>query len=383
MAWLFLSSLCAVECGSASAQPGGPASAVASQRDNALTLEQRGQFAEAERVWQSIAKAEPKSAEAFAHLGLIAARGQRFDEAIAFYIQGYSLEPDFPELQMNLGLALFKAGHIKESIEPFTNELRKHPGDHRLTVLLGMAHYSMGDYLVSIPYLKRAVEALPENLAMRLALARSCLWSRRPICVLDVYRQFVALHQESAEMDMLEGQALDETGDDAAALQQFRSALQTNPKQPYAHFALGFLLWKQGHFGLALPEFLAELASDPRDTAARAYLADCYVQLSDRVKAQEELEKLLARGDLPAMVYRDAGFIYAELGRNQDALENLRKAIALDPENAQARRQLAKLYQSMGRSAEAKEQLVATASTPVQKRGTLFLADLIADAQAP
>ena len=39
-------------------------------RQNALTLEQRGQNAEAEQAWQSIASSNPQSAEAYAHLGL-------------------------------------------------------------------------------------------------------------------------------------------------------------------------------------------------------------------------------------------------------------------------------------------------------------------------
>src|SRR5436309_10317206 len=148
-------------------------------RQNALTLEQRGQNAEAEQAWQSIARSNPQNAEAFAHLGLIEARQERYDDAIANYRKALALNPALPGLQMNLGLALFKAKDFKDSIKPFTAEFKKHPDDQRLTVLLGMAHYGMGDYFVAIPYLTKAAERDPQSLPLRLTLAHSCLWSKQ------------------------------------------------------------------------------------------------------------------------------------------------------------------------------------------------------------
>ena len=57
---------------------------------------------------------------------------------------------------------------------------------------------------------------------MRLTLAHSCLWSKQYDCVMEVYKEILALNAESAEADMLAGEALDEKGDDAGAIEQFR-----------------------------------------------------------------------------------------------------------------------------------------------------------------
>ena len=43
-------------------------------RQAAMQLEQQGKNAEAEQAWRSIAKANPRNAEAFAHIGLLEAR---------------------------------------------------------------------------------------------------------------------------------------------------------------------------------------------------------------------------------------------------------------------------------------------------------------------
>jgi tetratricopeptide (TPR) repeat protein len=324
-----------------------------STRQQALALEQQGQNTEAEQLWRGIAQKDPHNPEAPAHLGLLEARQQRYSEAIPFYRQALALDPNLPGLEMNLGLALFKTNQFPAALKPFTAELRKHPGDPRLIILLGMTHYGMGDYLVAIPYLRRAAEQEPGNLTLRLTLAHSCLWSKQYQCVLDTYKQILALNAESAEADMLAGEALDSKGDNAGATQYFRSAARANPKEPNVHFGLAYLLWTQNHYAEAASEFQAELDNDPHHVQARAYLGDSYAQLNDYAKAQPELEKALAADPSIAFVHRDLGMVYAELGRKEDATRELERAIALDPSDVAPHLRLAKLYQSMGKKEQA------------------------------
>ncbi len=181
-------------------------------RSRAMALEQKGLNAEAEQIWSGIADADPQNAEALAHLGLLEARQEHYDKAIDYYRRAVAINPDLPGLQMNLGLTLFKAAQFPDAIKSFASEIRKHPGDQRLTILLGMAHYGMKDYLVAIPYLKRATERDPQSIALRLALAHSCLRSKQYQCVLNVHEEILALKPDSAEADMLAGEALDQMG---------------------------------------------------------------------------------------------------------------------------------------------------------------------------
>ena len=165
------------------------------------------------RFGSAIAKADPRDAEAYAHLGLLEARQEHYEAAIDYYRRALAINPDLPGLQMNLGLALFKVAQFPDAIKAFTSEIKRHPGDLRLTILLGMAHYGMKDYLVAIPYLQRAAEQDPQNVTLRMTLAQSCLWSKQYQCVLKVHKQLLALKAESAEADMLAGEALDQMGD--------------------------------------------------------------------------------------------------------------------------------------------------------------------------
>jgi tetratricopeptide (TPR) repeat protein len=259
---------------------------------------------------------------------------------------------------MNLGLACFKANRFPEAIRAFRAEIDKQPPDspaaQRLTILLGMAHYGMGDYFVAIPYLQRAAAEDPQSLPLRLTLAHSCLWSKQCDCVMSVYKEILALNADSAEADMLAGEALDEKGDDAGAIEQFRAAARADPKLVNVHFGLGYLLWKQHHFDEAAKEFQAELENDAGQRQARAYLGDSLVELNQYEQAQPDLEKAAAEPAAPAMVHRDLGVVYAEAGRKEDAAAELLKAIALDPGDVSPHWRLGKLYQSMGRKDAAK-----------------------------
>lgn len=347
-------------------------SAQGNDRATALSLEQKGQNLESEQIWQAISLKEPHNAEALAHLGLLESRREHYDIAISNYRQALALNPNYPGLQMNLGLALFKATQFPEAIKAFTAEIQEHPGDQRLTILLGMAHYGMGDYLVAIPYLKQAAVKDPQNLPLRMTLAHSCLWSKQYDCVLEVYKEILALNAESPEADMLVGEALDEKGDGAGAIEQFRAAEKANSKEPNVHFGLAYLLWKQSQFDEAAKEFQAELKNDPTHHQARVYLGDAYVELNDYARAQSELEKAVAADPSSALVHRDLGIVYASQGRNEDAVKELQQAIALDPNDVAPHWRLAKLYQSMGRKDEAKAEFTRASAMNKQSSQALY-----------
>lgn len=350
-------------------------------RSRAMALEKDGQNAEAERIWEGMIKGDPRDAEALAHLGLLEARQERYETAIDYYRRARAINSDLPGLQMNLGLALFKVAQFPDAISTFSSELRKHPGDLRLTILLGMAHYGMKDYLVAIPYLQRAAEHEPQNLTLRLTLAHSCLWSRQYQCVLKVHEQILALKGETAEGDMLAGEALDRIGDSAGAEKAFRSAVVANPKEPDVHFGLGYLLWIQRKWADAANEFQLELENKPQHVKARIYLADSWLQQNEIAEALPELEKFVA-GDQPdPLAHRDLGIIYANSGRNEDAIRELKMAIESDSRDAEPHLLVAKVYRSMGRGDEANGELDRAGKLP--SRNHLSLEEMIDSIEAP
>jgi len=336
------------------------------QRQRAIALEQQGRNAEAEAAWRVFARAEPGRAEPYAHLGFLEARQEHYAEAVPLYRKALVLDPAMPGLNMNLGLALFKSGALKEAIQIFTPLLKSEPASSpealRLTTLIGIAHYGLGEYAASVPELKAATVSDKKNLPFRLMLAQSCLATKQYPCVMDVYHEILMLNAESAEADILAGEALDEMQDRPQATQQFRAAVKADPQAPNAHFGLGYLLWTQMQYEEAAENFRAELEIDPNHTQSMAYLADCDIRMSQPEAALPLLKKALQIDSNNELAHLNMGILDADAGHQEDALLELRKAVTLRPSDVNAHFRLARLLKAMGRKAEAQVEFDKTSS---------------------
>ena len=94
------------------------------QRQTAIALEQQGNASAAETAWRAFLKDHPSDSEAYAHLGFLEARQEHYTEAVTFYRKALALNPAMPGLRLNLGLALFKSGELKEAIQTFKSSLK-------------------------------------------------------------------------------------------------------------------------------------------------------------------------------------------------------------------------------------------------------------------
>lgn len=332
--------------------------AAGTTRDGAFALEQQGKNAEAEAAWRLYLKAHTANAEANAHIGLLEARQEHYKEAIPFYRKALALNPAFPGVRLNLGLALFKGGELRLALEQFKMLLKSAPASspeaQRLTILVGMAHYGLGEYAEAVPYLKEAAASDAQNLQLRLALAHSCLWSKQYQCVLDVYHEILTLNAESAEADMLAGEAQDELKNHAGAIEQFRAAVKANPMEPDVHFGLGYLLWSQRQYPEAASEFEAELKNNPKHVQAMIYLGDAQMQMNHPEAAEPLLENATHIDAGRELAHLDLGILFADAGRKDDALREMKEASRLAPEDVTVHWRLGRLYKAMGKKDESK-----------------------------
>ena len=373
---LLLVGLPALQGDQAAAKAGDP-------RPAAFHFEEQGDTANAQIAWEAVLKLHPQDAEAHAHLGLLEARQEHYNEAITHYREALAVSPNMPGLRLNLGLALFKAGKMKEAATAFLPILKDLPPDSqealRVTTLIGLARYGAGEYAGAVPFLKKAVAADAQNLPFRLTLAQSCLWSKQYQCVLDVYREIVNLNENSAEADMLAGQALDEMKDRPGAIEQFRAAVQADPKMPDVHFGLGYLLWAQLKFDEAAKELEAELANNPNHAQALTHLADCHIQMNNPQAALPLLEKAVGLDPRIELAHLDLGVLYANDGKKDDALRELKKAEQLDPSDQNVHWRLGRFYKSIGKKAEAEIEFEKTRN--LQKASDKSIFDKLHSAQ--
>jgi len=336
----------------------------AGQRDAAIGLQQQGQLVQAAAAWQDILKTHPADADAYANLGVIESQQEHYVEAVRYYHKAVAISPSMPGLRMNLGLALFKAGEMKDAAGVFVRlyhqEAADSPDAQRLRLLIGMAEYGARQYATAVPYLRDAMARDPQNLPYRLVLAHSCLWSKQYSCVLDVYHEILKLNAESAEADMLAGEAYDEMRDHESAIQQFRNAVKADPSVPGVHFGLGYLLWCQSQFDEAAEQFRLESDNSPNDAESIAYLADSNVRLNRPEVARPIVERALQMDSGQELPWLDLGILDAQAANNEAALHDFQTAEKIAPSDIQVHWRLARLYQAMGKRTEAQAEFAKT-----------------------
>jgi tetratricopeptide (TPR) repeat protein len=178
-----------------------------------------------------------------------------------------------------------------------------------------------------------------------------------------------------------------QTGQREDAIQEYRAALQLDPKHGWAHVNLGVAYYHQGRMQDAAAEFRAALQLDSKWAQAHSHLGDALRALGQAEQAIREYREalwldpklawahfglggaLLATGQREKAVqeYRTAaeldpknvdlrfriGIVLMEAGQPEEAIKEYRETIQLDPEHPEAHCNLGNLLRDRGRFAEA------------------------------
>jgi len=220
------------------------AGAQAPSPSEALTLEQKGDLEHAARVWQAVTEQNPRDAGAFASLGVVLSKEQKYPEAASAYKKALALNPKLPGVQLNLGLAEFKQGRFEAAVAPLCTALAVDPNNMQARTLLGLSYYGTKRFAEASKHLELAANSDPANTELRQVLAQSCLWAKKYSCALDQFRQILEQNPDSAAAHVLTGEALDGLGRTPEAIVEFQAAAKAAPAEANVNFGLGYLCWK-------------------------------------------------------------------------------------------------------------------------------------------
>ena len=152
------------------------------------------------------------------------------------------------------------------------------------------------------------------------------------------------------------GEALDNMGKTAEAIEEFRAAAKVAPSEPNANFGLGYLYWRVHEYDNAKAAFECELAVDPDHAQALAYLGDIEMKKGDLEKAAILLKKAVQLKPDIRIAYADLGSIYIDQKQYHEALAALQRALQIDPNQSETHFRLGRLYRAMGDTAAANEE---------------------------
>ena len=149
------------------------------------------------------------------------------------------------------------------------------------------------------------------------------------------------------------GVALNDLGKEDAAIEQFRQAVEINPKYADAQNNLGIHLHNKGKFEEAILHYEQALAANPDFPDAHNNLSATLYALGRKEEAIAHLRKALEACPDHALANANLGTMLLEQGKTDEAIEHFRDALAVRPQWDAAHLGLAHALKRQGNIAEA------------------------------
>jgi tetratricopeptide (TPR) repeat protein len=134
--------------------------------ERGLELFESGAYAEAERVFEQAARAQPGDARALYYAGLAASKQDDPARAVEAFERAADLDPDLPHLQASLGVAYYEIGELGNAAAHLERAHAADSSDGSALYFLGLLDWRYARYERAIDRFERAAEADPEFAAL-------------------------------------------------------------------------------------------------------------------------------------------------------------------------------------------------------------------------
>jgi predicted Zn-dependent protease len=140
---------------------------------------------------------EPHFAAAWNHLGTIAYKSQRYDDAATYFRKGIEADPDAYEPVVNLGGVLINLGDLQEAWEYNVQAVLRRPNDPLAQSQLGMTYVAMNKLDLAEKHLLEAAKLDPAHFSHpQLHLAEVYYRKNEYRKAADQIEQFLRVHPD-------------------------------------------------------------------------------------------------------------------------------------------------------------------------------------------
>src|SRR5690348_1506132 len=294
------------------------------------------------------------------YLARIAVSEGKFREAAKQFSQVQKLQPDYPEVDYRLGLALFKSEQFAQAAKPLEKALARNPADPSAQRYLGLTDFELGRYDEAINLLQQVRSKSADDPEVLLALGGALARTHHDQDAQNVFAELMKSHSDSPGVHILLGKAYAAQGQLPQAEQEFHRALELDPEVPSGHLDLGLLKMQDGRMAEAAEEFKSELKAHPTDVEARYNLAFVLLKQQKAAEAVPLLQQVIREKPGYAEAHYSLGKTLLDEGKAGAAIAELKKAVELDPYKAYSHYQLGRAYMLVGQRDEAQKEFELT-----------------------
>ena len=307
-------------------------------RQGQMELE-KGELKQAKASFLRVTRMDPRSAAAFANLGVVYMREKQWDSALRALKHAQQIDPRLNGIRLNIGLAYFRQSKYPEAIPAFESVVRDVPSSTQARYLLGLCYFFTQKYPEAVTTLQPLEAPESGDLTFLYVLAIAAWKAKQPEIEQSAMTRLIAIGADSAEVHLLMGKAHLNRDEYDDAIKELQLAAAASPRLPFVHFNIGRAYLKKRDFDQARAEFLADSRIEP-DVAYN---------------------------------YDELGVVEFELKRTKQATEYFQHALRLDPTLASSHYYLARIYKDEGENARALSEANAAAQLAPQSTSVHYL----------
>jgi predicted O-linked N-acetylglucosamine transferase (SPINDLY family) len=176
-----------------------PSGDVSQILDRAIALHQRGQLADAEKLYRNVLRARPNHVEARHFFGILRFQQGRADEALALIAAALDAKPDYPEAHFNRGNVLAALGQYDDALASYDAAIALQPGAAEAHHNRGNALFKLRRYQEALVAFERALTIEPAHIAALNGRGTVLKELRRFNEALASYDRALALRADNAE----------------------------------------------------------------------------------------------------------------------------------------------------------------------------------------
>jgi predicted O-linked N-acetylglucosamine transferase (SPINDLY family) len=262
----------------------------------ALAFHQRGQRAEARRLYEAVLAEQPNHFEALHLLGILDLEEREPERALAWLDRSIVLRPDRPQARSDRGNALFHLGRLQEALASYDTAIALAPASVD-------AHYNRGSVLSAMGRREEAVAS---------------------------YDRLITLRPDHVEAHSNRGVVLFDLGRFDEAVASYDKAIALRPAEAVLHANRANALHQLRRLEEAVAGYDKALAlrSNAGDLCSRGI---ALYELGRLEEAIASYDRALALAPGNADVWSRRGFALHDLGRLEAAAESYLRALGLDP----------------------------------------------------
>ncbi|MET0387348.1 MAG: tetratricopeptide repeat protein, partial [Polyangiales bacterium] len=239
--------------------------------------------------------ADPRAAALYleAVQQMAAADAESQARAVTGFEAALRADPALWEAQYNLGVLLWRRGELKKALPHLERAHELADGEREPLVALAEAQHALGRRAEAARLLAEYVEAHPDAVDVRIALAAVLRERGAYDEALASVRQALVRDPASLPALLEVGRIYRVKGDLDVAEVVFEKALALDAKSASTHNDLGLLALARGDTQRAFDEFEKATASDARFVPARLNRASVLLRAGDYAAAQREYRAVL------------------------------------------------------------------------------------------